>query len=257
MGDCWSGLTSKIRFCSTNSDTNNLLESDLDGYYDYDSSSESSLFSNSPCLNMTSLRQRLTACTASHDLQSVTKKIQSFQLRGRGSRESREKRLYRGAGSGGGNTEAKNFSIFDTPGSDSFNFGSHHDSLHDSQASLEWDPQDWNPRSDCNVLDNPLCEVKLDTANHQASFTYDSMHNVMQEVETDNMVRQIDNMAQATLRETNLWNIHVNMLETPEDTEKDQVSAGIELGENINKSTISTDTGSFSPMSTSLDSGNF
>lgn len=41
----------------------------------------------------------------------------------------------------GGNTEAKNFSIFDTPGSDSFNFGSHHDSLHDSQASLEWDPQ--------------------------------------------------------------------------------------------------------------------
>ena len=57
---------------------------------------------------------------------------------------------------------------------------------------------DWNPRSDCNVLDNPLCEVKLDTANHQASFTYDSMHNVMQEVETDNMVRQIDNMAQVT-----------------------------------------------------------
>ena len=41
----------------------------------------------------------------------------------------------------GRTTEPQSFSIFDTPGSDSFNFGSHRDSLHDSQASLEWDPQ--------------------------------------------------------------------------------------------------------------------
>ena len=40
--------------------------------------------------------------------------------------------------------------IFDTPGSDSFNFGSHHDSIHDSQASLEWDPQ--GERTPCRSL---------------------------------------------------------------------------------------------------------
>ena len=91
-------------------------------------------------------------------------------MRGRG-RERRDKRLYRGAGTEGVNgkdkiisghflyvslsflgstTEAKNFSIFDTPGSDSFNFGSHHDSIHDSQASLEWDPQ--GDRTPCRSL---------------------------------------------------------------------------------------------------------
>ena len=114
---------------------------------------------------------------SSSDLQSVSKKL---NVRGRG-RESRDRRLYRGAGTEGGNiyvqrkdnnvllsrnisyckqyvhitvlgrtTEARNFSIFDTPGSDSFNFGSHHDSIHDSQASLEWDPQ--GERTPCRSL---------------------------------------------------------------------------------------------------------
>lgn len=62
---------------------------------------------------------------------------------------------------------------------------------------------DWIPPAECNVLTNPLCEVKLDTTNHQATFTWDSLHNVMQETdlfrtqcETDNMVREIDNMAE-------------------------------------------------------------
>ena len=36
--------------------------------------------------------------------------------------------------------ENKNYSIFDTPGSDRFHFGSRQDSLPDSM-SLEWDPQ--------------------------------------------------------------------------------------------------------------------
>ena len=53
------------------------------------------------------------------------------------------------------------------------------------------------------MLTNPLCEVKLDTRTHQASFTWDAMANMMEEVElgrteyeTDNMVRQIDNMTE-------------------------------------------------------------
>ena len=55
------------------------------------------------------------------------------------------------------------------------------------------------------MLTNPLCvgEVELDTATHQATFTWDSLHNVTQ-YETDNMVREIDNMAEVRRDKINI-----------------------------------------------------
>jgi len=254
MGQCWTGLRAKTRFSSTASDSNNLVESDLD----CEDGSDSSVFSSSPCATMKDWRHKLT--TSGGHLQSLASKIQSFRVK------PGERRLYRGAGhsfaGGEVNTRGLNgdtkYSIFDTPGSDRFHFGSRSGSMQDSM-SLEWDPQDCS----CRITDNPLQDlaaVSLDPASEQAAFSvWESQHNtaalqevdlVTPEYETDMMVRQIENITEVTLRETNLWNIQVNKLDN-------SVGAETMATHNLNKSTISTDANSFSPMSTSLDSGHF
>jgi len=227
------------------SDNSNLLESDLDDCSSGSSGSDSSVFSGSGCVK-TDWRQSVAA--GCDRLQYLATKIQSLGV------SSSQRRRYRADEQ---NSDNKNYSIFDTPGSDRFHFGSRHGSLPDSM-SLEWDPQDCYspPKSTCRISDNPLAEVTIHPTRDLATFT------VLQEMDiltpgydTDIMVSEIDNITETTLRETNLWNIQVNLMDyTLTDTNDSQTK---QTKTNLEYSTISSDTNSFSPMSTSLDSGNF